>query len=704
MLYTRSGIIRRRTFVLAVVFLGLAVLMALLRGATWTSGPGLHSTLEACSALLALWVGTLSLVRYYSSRITPYQVIGAGFLGTALLDGYHLLATSEWFAASLPSAPASIIGWSWLASRLFLGLVACLAFWAWRRESIAGQDGRINERRLYWAVCLLILSGFVIIATVPVPPVEAAGVFNRPLEMLPAALFLLAFAGYQRKQYKSITGFDFWFMASLLVGIGSHLMFMSLSERAFDAMFDAAHVLKLAGYGTALTGLMLSVHRTYRRVDTAAAKMRRANGMLRAEMVERERREQDLRVARDEAEAANHAKSQFLANMSHELRTPLNSVIGFANILRKNKSGTLQEKQLYYLERVLDNGKHLLGLINDVLDLSKIEAGKVELQITDVQLVDLVPQVLSKFESLVKDTGVQLRLDVPRPLRAIRADEARLVQVLVNLIGNAVKFTDSGSVTVRVQLAEASRRPVRIDVVDTGVGIPTDRLDAVFDCFTQAESGTDRKYEGTGLGLTISRALCREMAHDLVADSQIDEGSTFSILLTEDAPAPRHGDHVARPAEVFCGVQPLHDEHVDPAEALVGHLVLIIDDNRDCQTLFRHYAEETGCRVLICGSGEEGIELARQHRPDLIVLDLMMPEMDGWQVLGRLKADAELRAIPVVIASIVGRENEHSLSAAAEVLNKPLEREELFGALNRALGEYEAGKASEAGEAVAGGS
>ncbi|NKB88393.1 MAG: response regulator [Acidobacteria bacterium] len=673
-----------RVGALAATIASLGLVALALPTAAWMSGSGLHTTLEACATLLAAAVGTLSLVRYYSQKITPYQILGAGFLAVALLDGYHLLATSTWFAASLPSAHTSVMGWSWMTGRLTQGLVLWLAYWAWSREQ-TGQSP-ISDRRYYWATGLLVVAGFLVIATLPMPTAYGRGWFAQPLELVPAVLFTGTLAGFWRKQRVAAQSFDFWLMVSLVFGAAGQAFFMATSQSPYDAAFDLAHIVKLGSYGVVLAGLLLSVHATYRAVDAAADQLRDTNLQLQEEIQERKARATELREAMEAAEAANLAKSQFLANMSHELRTPLNSVIGFANILGKNKKEHLDKKELYYLERVLDNGKHLLGLINDVLDLSKIEAGKMEFEIAEVKVQDLIPQVLAQFESLVRDRDLKLCVDLPDELAPIRTDEARFRQVLMNLIGNAVKFTETGAVTVRV--VSTGQQVARVDVVDTGIGIPAERVEAVFDSFTQAENGADRKYEGTGLGLAISRTLCRELGHDLMADSVEGDGSTFSVMLAGDAAPPRHGSISA--AVIFHG----QDEETtrDPVEngELAGRLVLIIDDNQDCQTLIRHFAEETGCRALICDSGADGIELARRHRPDLILLDLMMPDMDGWEVLRRLKSEVPISRIPVAVVSIVATDNAANLKTAAAVLDKPFERAELFDMLHRLLADADA--------------
>ena len=231
------------------------------------------------------------------------------------------------------------------------------------------------------------------------------------------------------------------------------------------------------------------------------------HGVLR-DITARKRTEEALLLAKEAAEEANRTKSHFLANMSHELRTPLNSVIGFAGILLKNKSGNLNPTELNFLERIQANGKHLLLLINEILDLSKIEAHKVELQIAPVALEVLVRETIAQQEGLVRDRPVELLADLPGTVAPIQADAEKLRQVIINLIGNALKFTERGSVTVRVVTAPDDPNPVRIDVVDTGIGIPREKLGMIFEAFQQADAGTARKYGGTGLGLTISQALC----------------------------------------------------------------------------------------------------------------------------------------------------------------------------------------------------
>jgi PAS domain S-box-containing protein len=247
---------------------------------------------------------------------------------------------------------------------------------------------------------------------------------------------------------------------------------------------------------------------------------------------ERRKSDRELRAAMTAAEAASTAKSEFLANMSHELRTPLNSVIGFAGILLKNKAGSLQTSDITYLERIQANGRHLLGLIDQVLDLSKMEAGEMKLQIVPTDLGRLIRETVDQLKGVVGERPIALKAEIADGIPTLDADPDKLKQVIINLLGNALKFTERGSVTVRVAEDAQTRRPARIEVIDTGIGIPEDRREAIFEAFQQVESSASRKYGGTGLGLTISRSLCRLMGYRIQVESDLGRGSTFSIHLS----------------------------------------------------------------------------------------------------------------------------------------------------------------------------
>jgi PAS domain S-box-containing protein len=389
----------------------------------------------------------------------------------------------------------------------------------------------------------------------------------------------------------------------------------------------------------------------------------------------RKRAALELVVARDAAQAANRAKSDFLARMSHELRTPLNSIIGFANVLLKNKAGTFQPSDVSYLTRIATNGRHLLALINDILDLSKIEAGHMTLDVAPVALDALVRETVEEIEGQARERGVVLRVELPARVLPLETDQARMKQVLINLLGNAIKFTEGGEVVVRLETDDAGQ-PTRLEVRDTGIGIPPDRLDAIFNVFEQAESMITRRFGGTGLGLAISRSLCDLMGHRLEVASVEGKGTTMLLRLRDGASRSRMRTPSAMPAGIRGASAPAPGPQ---------HIALVVDDDADARVLLGGLLDEAGVRAVSAASGVEALRLARELRPAIIFLDLLLPRISGYDVLRILQTDEALRGTPVVIVSAVGTESRHALAGAAAILDKPVDRAALMAVLRNLL-------------------
>lgn len=921
------------------VVLGLLVGAVGLSRSSWTSGPVLYGTLEALSTLLALVVGSLALVRFYSKKQETFLFIGTGFLGTGFLDLFQTLLATGWIGDLTQEELEGLSTWGFTASGTFLSIFLLFSWTTWRRRRSRPDTPPVREATVYLMAILLAVGVFAVFDLFPLSgALEPDRLVRQPAEFVPGVVFLLTAVSYLIKSHWRVDPFEHWLIVALLVGFMAHAGYMPFSSQYHDALFVSAHALKVVSYACVLGGLLASVYLTFRREEEVSESTREANAALareidfrrRAEKVvqESEERLQDfldnahdliqnvdargnfvyvnqawrtvlgyaeeeieglslfqlldpatrerskrdftrvlsgeklpvlemdlvaadgrvvrcsgnadvwteegepsvvrsmfrditeqvqarrqleafqanlralventgdaiwsvdrekrlitfntaysmalevrtdrepgvgdrpldclpaedvmwyeemyeralhgnafselrdeeiggqirsyefffnpireaagitgvavfsqdvtarrrtqlaLRMAKEQAEYANQAKSAFLASMSHELRTPLNSVIGFTNILLKNRSGNLADQELSFLERIISNGKHLLELINEVLDLAKIEAGRMELDLETVQLKDLVCETLSQLEGQVRGGEVVLRGEVPDGVTTLETDPGKLKQVIINLVGNALKFTQEGEVAVEVSVLDDGSTPRAIAVRDTGIGIPPDRLQAIFEAFQQADKTTHREFGGTGLGLTISRSLCQLMGYDLRVESEEGEGSTFTILLTEAASPEKRAEaelmeEALRPIE---STRPAVKASDSAARRKQRARILVIDDEPDSRRLLKEELEGMGFEVITAASAGLGLQIARERMPDLITLDLIMPEMTGWEALREFKEAPDLRDIPVVIVSVAaGEQDRTGYFGATDLLTKPVDRDLLLKVLQRNL-------------------
>src|SRR6516164_1289443 len=371
-----------------------------------------------------------------------------------------------------------------------------------------------------------------------------------------------------------------------------------------------------------------------------------------------------LQIARDAANEANRTKSSFLANMSHELRTPLNSIIGLTEMMVSNAARFGTEKAQEPLQRVNRAGRHLLGLINEVLDLSKIEAGKLELHPESVDLVPLIDEVIGTARQLAEQNKNRLVVECQESLGPLTVDPMRLRQILLNLLSNACKFTTQGEVGLRVRKVVDGPSWIEFAVSDTGIGMTAEQQHKLFEEFSQADAVTAQRFGGTGLGLAITRKLARLMGGDVTVASEPGKGSIFTVRLPggTDIPARTFMEGGRRPD---------------------GDCVLVIDDDATARELLTDQLRAEGFSVVTASGGLEGLKLAKEVHPSVITLDVIMPDLDGWSVLAALRQDNELSEIPVIMITILDQQRRGVALGAAGYLTKPIDREQLHRLVER---------------------
>ena len=366
-----------------------------------------------------------------------------------------------------------------------------------------------------------------------------------------------------------------------------------------------------------------------------------------------------------EAEEANQTKSKFLANMSHELRTPLNAIIGYSEMLVEEITDIGAPSLVPDVNKIHGAGKHLLGLINNILDLSKVEAGRAELFLETFEIAPLLEEITDTLRPVIEQKENTLVVRCPDDIGSMRADVTKLRQSLFNLLSNASKFTEKGTITLSISRPQSGW--VSFGVSDTGIGMTPEQQAKLFKPFTQADASTTRKYGGTGLGLVITRQFCELMGGSIKVKSEAEKGTTFTICLPEQV----------QPLTAEATIEPQVRTTVSEPDRTDVNSILVIDDDPAARDVMQHFLEKEGFQAIVTASGQEGVRLARERSPAAILLDVRMPSLNGWEVLSRLKSDPELADIPVIMVTI---EEDRSLGyalGAVDYLLKPVDYDRL---------------------------
>jgi signal transduction histidine kinase/CheY-like chemotaxis protein len=411
------------------------------------------------------------------------------------------------------------------------------------------------------------------------------------------------------------------------------------------------------------------VVRNAKLIETQSLELQRKSVLL-------EERSHELEQARDAAEAANTSKSQFLANMSHELRTPLNAIIGYSDLLIEEAEELDATDLVPDLDKIRSSGKHLLGLINDVLDLSKIEAGKMEVSLESFSVADVVATAATMVRPLVEKNGNSLELTIQEDIGEMRADLTRVRQILLNLLSNASKFTSAGRVSLAATRGTLDGRDqIVFTVRDTGIGMTQEQIQRLFRPFTQADPSTTRKYGGTGLGLSITKRFCELMNGTIEVESEPGVGSTFTARIPAQAAEPK----LHRQTGMYRVSRP----SMGIAMPVMG-TVLLIDGDAATRELVERMLAKEGLHMLYAATGQEGLRLAGQRRPDIILLDVILPDEDGWAVLTALSTKSDFAGIPVIVLTAADERGLATTLGATTYLDKPVKGDDLMAALRGA--------------------
>jgi signal transduction histidine kinase/CheY-like chemotaxis protein len=430
--------------------------------------------------------------------------------------------------------------------------------------------------------------------------------------------------------------------------------------------------------------------------DNLQDEVENATAELRSTLLELEGKNTELDVQRSRAQEANLSKSKFLANMSHELRTPLNAIIGYSEMLEEDAEQAGDTGYIPDVQKVNSAGRHLLSLINDILDLSKVEAGKMTLYLETADIESVIKYTASTIRPLTAQNENELVLNCDPNLGSMRMDVTKVRQVLFNLLSNACKFTEKGTITLAAKRIEMGGKDwIEFTVSDTGIGITPEHMDHLFKAFAQADASITKKYGGTGLGLTLCKSFSELMGGEINVRSEPGKGSEFVLLLPTEPPATaavrEEEEPELTPEAPVVTVEKARLEAPVPTATEERRKrisnVLIIDDDTQVHDMLRRMFSKEGFEVYTATNGEEGLDRAREIKPSAIILDVLMPGMDGWSVLASLKSDSELSDIPVIMLSMVDDRTRGYAMGVTEYLTKPADKQQLLTILRRSVRE-----------------